>query len=294
MCFGIGEGLGLWYVEMPNMNPSRMVHVRSAEFENVFFSNIQQDFKWETHEDPLEGEKNLISKIDEGIPAIIHTDIYHLPYYNTKTHFPGHVITVWGYDKENETFIVTDTEREEHLSVPMKKLRDARYCDDVFFKSKGNLFAPESIDLPEDMKTVIKKAILSNSKFLASDEISYSGKPAIKKWEDEILAWAEFKNWQWTVRFCYQNIEKRGTGGGGFRKLYSEFLKESSDLIDEIKMNGLDQRMKEVADSWTSLAYSLKDVSEMKSPDFNDSLTHLKNLKNLEMSYHKDVVKIFN
>ena len=34
MCFGIGEGLGLWYFNPPGMNPSRMIHVRSADFED--------------------------------------------------------------------------------------------------------------------------------------------------------------------------------------------------------------------------------------------------------------------
>ena len=53
MCFGIGEGLGLWYIDLPNGKPSRMVHVRSADFEKCFFTNFNGHFEWETDGDEI-------------------------------------------------------------------------------------------------------------------------------------------------------------------------------------------------------------------------------------------------
>jgi hypothetical protein len=293
MCFGIGEGLGLWYIDLPNGKPSRMVHVRSADFEKCFFTNFNGHFEWETDDDPLESEKQLMLKIDEGLPAIIQTDIFYLPYYGSKTHFPGHVITVWGYDREKEIFIVSDTERDAVQEVPMAKLRQARYCHDGIFLSKGNLYAPVSLKQPDDLPEIIKTSVFTNSQFLSSHVIPYSGKPAFRKWESEILEWANFEDWQWTSRFCYQIIEKRGTGGGGFRKMYAAFLKEASVMVESIKTNGLDQRMEEIAVAWTDLSFALKDVSEMENPNFSECLENVRKVNALEMSYHDDVVKIF-
>ena len=38
---------------------------------------------------------------------------------------------------------------------------------------------------------------------------------------------SEIEDWQWCARFGYQVIERRGTGGGNFRLMYSRFLAEA-------------------------------------------------------------------
>ncbi|MBW2356314.1 MAG: BtrH N-terminal domain-containing protein, partial [Deltaproteobacteria bacterium] len=45
MCFGLGAGLGLWYLSLPGLSPSRMVHVRSADIEEQLFTRIDIDFR---------------------------------------------------------------------------------------------------------------------------------------------------------------------------------------------------------------------------------------------------------
>ncbi len=43
----------------------------------------------------------------------------------------------------------------------------------------------------------------------------------------EAGSWPEVaEDWQWCARFGYQVIERRGTGGGAFRLMYSRFLEE--------------------------------------------------------------------
>lgn len=68
-----------------------------------------------------ESEQGLRERIDFGVPAILQTDIFHLLYYDSNTHYPGHVITVRGYDKVKKVFFVTDTERDAALIVPFEK-----------------------------------------------------------------------------------------------------------------------------------------------------------------------------
>jgi len=294
MCFGIGEGLGLWYLDLPDMTPSRMVHVRSADFESRFFSNLGLAFCWETREDPVDSEADLLAAIDRGVPAIIQTDIFHLPYYTSKTHFPGHIITVWGYDRGKETFMVTDTERAELLDVPMAILRKARYCSNGFFSSRGNLYAPPSLTAPEELAPVIRKAICANSRALSGRELAIAGRPALEKWQRELPSWSQLADWQWAARFCYQVIEKRGTGGGGFRKLYAAFLAESAPAVEEIRIHGLDARMERIAEEWTGLALSLKAASEREKPSFEDVRQCLSALAEEELCYHEDVLRILS
>lgn len=294
MCFGIGAGLGIWYLSYPGMRQSRLVHVRSADIEAQFFNRMGCMFRWDQFRDPIDAQISLYKSLAKGLPVIVQTDIYYLPYYNSKTHFPGHDITVWGYDSQERVFFVTDTEREDTLSVPFGNMRKAMYAKGGFFLMEGNQFAPASLPVPSDLPDVIRNAIVHNSRMILSEDFEYQGIPALEKWIGECEAWSRFTDWQWTARFVYQVIERRGTGGGGFRLMYADFLKEAAEIVPEISLHGLQQRMYEVAHTWTGLAHALKNVSEQSEPDFSAVIDHLRIVHVLESAYHHEVLGAFN
>ena len=292
LCFGIGAGLGIWYMGFENSSPSRMIHVRSADIETQFFTRIGQDFAWKQFEDPIEAEKELCRCLDKGCPAILQSDIFHLPYYDTQTHFPGHVITAWGYEQERQVFQVTDTERESVLDVPFENMRKARYCRDAYFSIQGNFYAPEEMAAPGNLPEIIRKAIRFNSHVLLNDGMDFQGVAALRKWKGEIDAWERFEDWKWTARFAYQVIEKRGTGGGGFRKMYAAFLEEAADYLPEIQTLGLAGMMRTASQAWTDLAAALKTVSEDDLPDFSEVRNRLDTLEKTEYAYHQAALKL--
>ena len=56
----------------------------------------------------------------------------------------------------------------------------------------------------------------------------FAGLPAVERLAAEAGSWPEAaEDWQWCARFAYQVIERRGTGGGAFRLMYSRFLEEA-------------------------------------------------------------------
>ena len=56
----------------------------------------------------------------------------------------------------------------------------------------------------------------------------FEGLPALRRFAAEVGDWPDAaEDWQWCARFLYQVIERRGTGGGNFRKMYSRFLEEA-------------------------------------------------------------------
>ena len=88
----------------------------------------------------------------------------------------------------------------------------------------------------------------------------YEGLPALRRFAAEVGHWPEqIEDWKWSARFCYQVIERRGTGGGNFRLMYSRFLAEC----------GLEQASlaAEAARRWTELALTLQAASEADDPD---------------------------
>ncbi len=84
--------------------------------------------------------------------------------------------------------------------------------------------------------------------------------PALRSFAAEVGEWPEqLADWQWCARFCYQVIERRGTGGGNFRLMYSRFLAECGREEAGIAADA--------AARWTELAGTLLEASESDEPD---------------------------
>jgi hypothetical protein len=80
--------------------------------------------------------------------------------------------------------------------------------------------------------------------------------PAVRRLAAEIGSWPQdASDWQWCARFGYQVIEKRGTGGGNFRLMYSRFLEQAG--YEEAHLLAAD-----AAQRWTALAAALLEASE--------------------------------
>ncbi|MDI6797049.1 MAG: DUF4872 domain-containing protein [Desulfatibacillaceae bacterium] len=292
LCFGIGMGLGLWYLGFEGQGASRMIHVRSQDIEHQFFCRMGAGFAWETFPNPDDAHNALIEAISSGRPALLRTDIYYLPYYNSSTHFPGHVIVVWGFDSQKELFFVSDTARTALVEVPFSAMKRARYSKNPFFPMQGNQFAPSSLNAPENLPAVIARAIVDQSCQILEPPFDFAGIKALDRWLDELSLWKDFDDWKWVSRFAYQVIERRGTGGGGFRLMYADFLDEASRLIPQIRALGLNQRMRALAEAWTNLALALKAVSEKEKPDFGQVAPQLAKVRKLCLDYHQRAVDL--
>ncbi len=298
-CFGLGSGLGIWYLALPGLDPGRMVHVRSLDIETECFNRMGRPFVWQRHANPAESEAALCRELDAGRPALLQTDLFHLPYYGSDTHYPGHVIVAWGYDPDRQVFFVTDTERKEVLEVTFAAMRKARYCPEHMLAIEGNFFAPASVSPPEDMAAAITGAMENSSSRmihgtpgLQGMDGVFEGIAALKQWLTEMPSWGDLPNWQWIARFTYQVIEKRGTGGGGFRYIYADFLKEAESTIPALAKKGLSVEMKRIAEAWSNLALALKAASEKKQPEFTTASEKLNRVARLETDYHTRVLDI--
>lgn len=261
MCFGLGSGLGITYLTMPEGPIRFMTHVRSLDFESRVFEALGEPFRWETYDSEPEAADALDVLLDDGRPALLLTDIFHLDYFGSRTHFPGHAIVAWKRDPENKQVFVTDTERPDLIPVDRSTLARARFSYLPPFTHNANLYAPREVHADRVTAPMIVSAIRENASLLLSNDAN-SGIHAIETWRKDLPRWVTQGDWRWTTRFAYQVIEKRGTGGGGFRAIYAEFLGEAAELdksIERLKLAGL---MRESARRWTELANVFRQASE--------------------------------
>jgi hypothetical protein len=291
-CFGLGAGLGITYVETPGSDTPFIVHVRSMGFEEKVFNTLNVPFSWSSYIDKDSANAGLYKALNEHRPALLLTDIYHLPYFGTSTHFPGHAIVAWFHDEEGDEVLVSDTERRELIAVPAPNLADARFSTAPPFIHHGNLFAPRSINTRVTPERV-RQAIFDNACALANGN-RFNGLAALDTWVEALPRWGADENWRWSLRFAYQVIEKRGTGGAGFRAMYAGFLEEAGSMLPAVHDANLVDLMQGAAAAWSGLAAILKMASESKVFPHKEIEAAIGHVKFHESNYVNRVLDAFS
>jgi hypothetical protein len=261
MAFGLGAGACFYYVVLDGHSPSRFTNGRAARLEENFLELTGAPLRLRTDPDPDASWGLAKDSVDAGRPVLLLTDLYYLDHYGRSAHFPGHAVVLAGYDEELAW--LSDTAFEDLQTTSLEGLREARHSQQPIFPLEGHAIdLPESAELDRDdllahAPRVIERAA---SQMLEPPLGEYEGLPALRRFAAEVGGWPEAaEDWQWCARFLYQVIERRGTGGGNFRRMYARFLEEAGYEESTIAA--------EAADDWTSLAIAARTASEPDDAD---------------------------
>jgi hypothetical protein len=255
MAFGLGAGACFYYVVQDGHSPSRFTNGRAARLEENFLELTGAPLRLRTYADPDESWRIAKEAVDEGRPVLVLTDLYYLDHYGRSAHFPGHAVVLAGYDEELAW--LSDTAFEDLQTTSLESLGEARHSQQPIFPLEGH-----AIDLPpganisrEDLLAHAPRAIERAARVMLDPPLGeFEGLPALRRFTAEVGDWPEAaEDWQWCARFLYQVIERRGTGGGNFRRMYSRFLEEAG--YEESAL------AHEAADDWTRLAEAARDAS---------------------------------
>ena len=255
-----------------------------------FFSKNNKYYKWLNESSAKEAERKLIQCLDNLQPVFLQTDLFYLKYYNSKIHFPGHVVVCVGYDDVKKNFILSDTNFKDLKEVSYKDLDLARSSQAEPYPLKYNWFTIDSFVPFKNINHLIQGAIKSNSKNFLNGQNSLRGTSSvfsILDWIKNLENWNNLKDASNTYRFAYQIIARRGSKGGGFRCIYSDFLKIAEKKSLKVKNLGLYNLMLSLATEWERLAYLLKELSvkyEYKIGKKVIDLAH--DLYSEELKYH--------
>ena len=259
MALGLGAGVCFYYVNLPEGSPSRFTNGRVGKLEEQFVELTGIELRMDTSDDP--GESWLLARelVDAGRPALLLSDLYHLDHYGKSAHFPGHAVVLAGYD--DEVAYLSDTGFEELQTTSLESLARARHEQHPVYPLAGHMFSVPDGESPHDPREAAPRAIARGVMQMFEPELGeFQGMPALERFAAEVGSWPEaIEDWQWSARFNYQVIERRGTGGGNFRLMYARFLDEAG--YDEARLAF------EAADRWTELAAALLAASEADEPE---------------------------
>ena len=251
MVFGLGSGLGFICSDDPRYSPRFRFNGRALDLEGKFYALFGAPLRWCGRWDPDAIERALA----QGRPVIAQTDIAYLPYYD-RVHFPLHGIVVTEWNAEHAR--VADTYSNELQTITATELHDALAGEGSPFMDPPFRFAAAPRIVPRIDAATLARAIRVAAREMLEPAVPGTGIPAMRELAADRVAWRESADWAWSARFAYQGIEKRGTGGGGFRTLYARFLEEARGVLPAVdKVRGVD-RMRESAARWSALAQELK------------------------------------
>jgi hypothetical protein len=260
MAFGLGAGACFYYVTLEDASPSRWFNGRTAKLEESFGELTGAALAMRTFEQG-DGEawEAARAEVDAGRPALLLTDLYHLDHYGNSAHFPGHAVVLAGYDEQ--VALLSDTGFEELQTTRLENLDRARHSSHPAYPLAGHMFtvagAIDAAALREAIPAAIERAA---GAMLEPEFRDFSGLDAVRRLSEEAGAWPEVAgDWQWCARFGYQVIERRGTGGGAFRLMYSRFLEEAGRPEAPLAA--------EAAARWTGLAGAFHAASESEEPE---------------------------
>jgi Butirosin biosynthesis protein H, N-terminal/Domain of unknown function (DUF4872) len=261
MAFGLGAGACFYYVALDEASPTRWFNGRTARLEETFAELTGAALELRTFE-PGDGDawEAARAAVDAGRPVLLLTDLYYLDHYGNSAHFPGHAVVLAGYDEEFAH--LSDTAFEElQTTTRLEDLDKARHSQHPAYPLSGHMFTASGEIDGERLREAIPAAIERAAAAMVEPEFrEFSGLGAVERLAEEAGSWPEAtEDWQWCARFGYQVIERRGTGGGAFRLMYSRFLEEAGRPEASLAA--------EAAARWTELAEDFRTASEREEPD---------------------------
>ncbi len=218
---------------------------------------------------PQHGLRNLLSTLENGLPALTWVDIFSLPYFelpNDDDMYQMYPVVVYGYDEAQDTVWIADRARVP-LQVTTAQLAAARAR---VKKDKFRVLVPGDLD-PGRLASAVHKGIWDTLRLYS--EAPPKGSPknfgfeAYRHW-CETLEKTNLRN-SWANVFppgrpmiagltsaFYATIQN-GEGDGAERAAYADFLEEAALILRRPALVGCAEHFREAAAAWKELGLAL-------------------------------------
>ncbi len=263
MLLGLGGGINFIYWYMKQM-PAPFVGGRKGDKEEGFLRNavarIGGKAKLFRTASEKKGHEELKKLLRTGTPALTYVDMAYLPYMALpeEAHFGGHTIAIYGLNEEENRVLVCDRGKQG-VEITVEDLKKAR-------NSKFQPFPPKNLllqlELPETLVPLepgVKEAIKECSHAMFNQPIKNFGIEGFRKWAGMLPKWPkQFK--EENLLACLLNtfifIEIGGTGGGAFRPMYANFLREAAGLLEKPDLEEAALAFDDCGKLWSDIAVS--------------------------------------
>ena len=284
MVFGIGAGL--YFVNMPFVSyKGNMMKFSFRTFSGAIFAKTMKNLKIKVGmKKRFFNEQKAMKEVDsllaQGIPVGNVVGLYFLPYTPIRIHFNAHHLCVVG--KEGDEYTVSDPTVSMMQKLSFNSLKKVRFSKGMF-KPQGKMYwiKEKPADLSDLHPAIIKgiKTTCKNMIGLPILPIGVSGITILSKQIRKLEAKYGEQDALLFLVTLLQTMEEFGTGGAGFRFLYSAFLYEAADILNKPDMKDFAIEMTNIGDLWRQFALEcgrkFKNRSKESYDDLADKLVEI-------------------
>jgi len=279
MIFGLASALNFYYFEF---NFSKIPFLGGRNKIGDFEENLAQvlNIKIKKHETSSKKRafSEMLKMIKNEDPVLVYVDMGYLPYLNLPDHyhFGGHSVIVFGCDDSQEVVYISDRDSKDY-KITLSDLEDPAEFHILSFdnltlarSSKEKPYSPKNCWLTFDFngiqqidRKMIFEAILKNSENFLNPPGKNLGILGIELFSEKVRAWSEMtdEDLRFSAYHAFVMINQiGGTGGGCFRKIYGNFLRNSGDSMKDefIYLCGVEYL--KIAEIWDKLAYTFYEI----------------------------------
>lgn len=258
MAFGIGGGLFFGYLPFIRINGLPLVTYRAAagqilkrlgKIPGVVI--YQKKFRSKS-----QAMAELDAALDNSIPVGLQTGVFWLPYFPKalRFHFNAHNLVVYG--KEGDEYLISDPVFPGTVRCHAEDLARARFASGAL-APKGKMYylsqSPDQLELEplitDGIKFVCKMMSGSPFPLIGIKGIRFMA-GRLEKWPTKLGKERADLHLGHVVRMQ----EEIGTGGGGFRFMYSAFLQESGKELQAQALLDSASSLTAAGDCWRQFA----------------------------------------
>jgi hypothetical protein len=272
LLLGIGGGLDAGYIlyqfkHLPN--PMLVLGFRNQwNHTRAFLENLtdrlQLVVRFEEFEDRSTAQKALQKAIKQGKLTIVWVDKAHLPHHHLPKNLKGyinHQVVVYARNGRLWRLYLDDLStqpieiREKIFTTARENLSQNNFLMMVF-EGNGTLNAQE-------LRAGIREGIQACATRLTRP-IKTIGISNLETWAKKLTDHNDRQGWPQafthqkglfpTLRTLYESIKLNGTGGFALRKLYSDFLHESAEILNNPALNAIAGQYLQLSNHWSVLA----------------------------------------
>lgn len=273
-CFGLGLGLGFMY---RRENHLITLSGRANDIEKYFMDSIggsMKQFSFSTFEEFIEAS---VEYLKNGYWLLLYTDASHLSYIDLGLTMKDigmmseHACILYGLDISKKEAYVYDYMKKDGIVVPFEELRRALYNDapeqfsderTACLKNTFSVFDFPNIRKEDDL--AVYDAILDNCLLYMNPTNKYQGMVGFSYFEKEFPLWPELMTEDLLLdelTAAYSYMDRIGTGGGNFRRLYARFLASAGKRIKDERLTEMSKSLFNLARSWKEFSLSLEALS---------------------------------
>ena len=276
MVFGLGMGLNYIHWESRNMPyPFIGGRVKPDSLAENLSTALGVEFDVRDTASASRARNNALETLEAGKLVGLKLDHYYLEYFPEKrVHFHAHYATLYRMDEEG-AWLIDTRNAGGGGRTSLDSLSEARSAKGPMSSKSRSVTVKSGPGLEElrgqladRLPRAFFTALAANAHAYLNPPIKNLGYKGVLKSSESVTRWLdEVGNPAESLPIIAMLMERAGTGGGLFRKMYGRFLKQGRELTGVAALGTAANEFDAIAAQWTAVADLIEQAGIRGSKD---------------------------